>query len=118
MKRTLYISALTLCCVVLLSYSLAIQHRSTPAPDPGSAISAPSSLADGGTPPPPWPPKPTTRFADGGTPPAPWPAPSKAVVADGGTPPPPWPPKPPSKFADGGTPPPPWPWGLMEPVNS
>jgi hypothetical protein len=111
MKRTLYISALNLCCVVLLSYSLAIQHRSTPAPVPGSAISAPSSLADGGTPTPPRP-KPQL-VADGGAPTPPWPhlRGVETLVADGGAPTPPWPPKPAKAqlVADGGAPTPPWP---------
>jgi hypothetical protein len=112
MKRTLCISALTLCCVVLLSYCLAIQHRSIPAPVPGSAISAPLSLADGGAPTPPWPPKPQL-VADGGAPTPPWPhlRAVETLVADGGAPTPPWPPKPPKAqlVADGGAPTPPWP---------
>src|SRR5579885_3592877 len=96
MKRTLYISALNLCCVVLLSYSLAIQHRSTPAPPRPK----PQLVADGGAPTPPWPHLRgvETLVADGGAPTPPWPPkPAKAqLVADGGAPTPPWP-KPPVK---------------------
>ena len=73
MKRTLTVMLLTMCCVVVIATLFATQHRPELGASSASSLSAPRYLADGGTPPPPWPMPSSITLADGGTPPPPWP---------------------------------------------
>jgi hypothetical protein len=108
MKGKLLAGCLGLCCLAAVFY-LVPAHGAFAAPTMSIALTAPTYVADGGAPAPPFPNNSSMMLADGGAPAPPFPNNSAVILADGGAPAPPFPNTSSVMVADGGAPAPPFP---------